>query len=197
HGVVMTALKSWSGKGDDIFVTTQAALDECIDGEYGLMYYDADGLGAGVRGDARVINERHAKQGIAAIKVDPFAGSAAVFEPEKEMVKGRKNKDFFSNLKAQSWWMLRMRFQNTFRAINDIEYDPEMIISIPSDLPERAQLMVELSQPTYTKNGSGKIVVDKQPDSAKSPNRADSVMICYSPLVRRPQAFATGGNRTF
>lgn len=183
HGVVMTTLKSWSGKGDDIFGTTQTAMDECVDGEYSLMYYDADGLGAGVRGDARVINEQRRERGQSEINVEPFRGSAGVHDPDGEMVEKRLNKDFFANLKAQSWWSLRMRFLNTYRAVGGMEYDADQIISIPSDLPERDKVVMELSQPTYTKNGAGKILVDKQPDGSKSPNRADAVMICFNPAL--------------
>ncbi|EBG2976120.1 TerL protein, partial [Salmonella enterica subsp. enterica] len=40
----------------------------------------------------------------------------------------------------------------------------------------------ELSQPTWSKNAVGKILVDKQPDGTKSPNLADSVMIAYAPM---------------
>ena len=40
---------------------------------------------------------------------------------------------------------------------------------------------MELSQPTYTVNGVGKIVIDKAPEGTKSPNLADAVMIAYQP----------------
>ena len=150
------------------------------------MFYDADGLGAGVRGDARVINEKNREAGQREIIVEPFRGSGAVHDPEGEIVEKRQNKDFFANLKAQSWWWLRLRFQETFRALEGRDYDPEFIISLSSediDPKELALLTTELSQPTYTKNGSGKILVNKQPDGASSPNRADSVMICFNPQV--------------
>ncbi len=102
------------------------------------------------------------------------------------MVEKRLNKDFFANLKAQSWWSLRLRFQETFRALDGRDYDPDMIISLSSediDAKELALLTTELSQPTYTKNGVGKILVNKQPDGTASPNRADSVMICFNPQI--------------
>lgn len=188
HGVVLKYLDTWSGKGDDIFGTTQKAMDHCQDRGINTMFYDADGLGAGVRGDARVINEKNLETGQREIIVEPFRGSGAVHDPEGEIVEKRQNKDFFANLKAQSWWWLRLRFQETFRALEGRDYDPEFIISLSSediDPKELALLTTELSQPTYTKNGSGKILVNKQPDGASSPNRADSVMICFNPQVAR------------
>lgn len=186
HGIVLNYLDTWSGKGDDIFGTTQKAMDLSIDQSIDTLFYDADGLGAGCRGDARVINELQREKGLPEVNVDSFRGSGSVYEPDDEMVEGRKNQDFFANLKAQSWWWLRIRFQETFRAIDGREYDPDMLISLDSNAlndRELALLTTELSQPTYTKNGTGKILVNKQPDGTASPNRADSVMICFNPQV--------------
>jgi hypothetical protein len=39
---------------------------------------------------------------------------------------------------------------------------------------------MELSQPTYSKNGVGKILINKAPDGTRSPNLADTVMIRFS-----------------
>lgn len=186
HGIVLNYLDTWSGKGDDIFGTTQKAMDLSIEQSIDTLFYDADGLGAGCRGDARVINELQREKGLPEVNVDSFRGSGSVHEPDDEMVEGRLNKDFFANMKAQAWWWLRMRFQETYRAIEGREYDPDMLISLSSDELEEKELALlttELSQPTYTKNGTGKILVNKQPDGTASPNRADSVMICFNPQV--------------
>ena len=181
HGVVIEHLEEWSGKGDDIFGTVERAFGLCDELDYGRLRYDADGLGAGVRGDARVINERRRGNIQNPISVDAFRGSAGVVRPEAQDVKGRKNEDFFQNLKAQSWWSLRMRFLNTFRAVTaNAPYDADEIISIPSTLANRSKLCMELSQPTYSINGAGKIVIDKAPDGTKSPNLADSVNIRFA-----------------
>ncbi|RZG77062.1 terminase [Acinetobacter sp. WCHAc060033] len=201
YGVVLQYLDTWSGVGDDIFGTTQKAIDISLERNLDHFLYDADGLGAGVRGDARVINELNREKGIPEIDVDPFRGSGSVFEPDEEMVEARKNIDFFANLKAQAWWSLRLRFQNTYRALKGMEFDPDSIISLSSeDIPkaELEALTTELSQPTYTKNGAGKILINKQPDGASSPNRADSVMICFSGVQGRKGLKPSGaGSRVF
>lgn len=181
QGVVVEVLEEWSGKGDDIFGTVERAFRVCDERGYRSLRYDADGLGAGVRGDARVINER--RDPGHRLTVEAFRGSAGVERPEGEDVKGRKNGDFFANLKAQSWWSLRQRFQTTFRAVTEgAAFDPDEIISIPSSLPLRQKLCAELSQPTFSVNGAGKIVIDKMPDGAKSPNLADAVMIRFAKM---------------
>jgi phage terminase large subunit len=185
YGVLLNQLKSWSGKDSDIYRTVVQTFALCE--EFGLeaFDYDADGLGAGVRGDARVINEARVVQGKRRIIESPFRGSGPVWQPESEMVKGRKNKDFFQNYKAQAWWSLRQRFQATYRAVvKGLAFKPEEIISIDPALDELVPLTMELSQPTYTVNQVGKIVIDKAPDGTRSPNRADSVMICFQPAPR-------------
>jgi hypothetical protein len=63
-------------------------------------------------------------------------------------------------------------------------FDPDDLISIDSELEELVPLTMELSQPTYTINTVGKVVVDKAPEGTMSPNLADSVMICYQPAGR-------------
>lgn len=182
HGILLEYLTAWTGKGDDIFGSVQRAFGICDELGYEAFKYDADGLGAGVRGDARVINEQRAETGLPEVITEPFRGSGAVHDPEGEMVKKRKNKDFFANAKAQAWWALRIRFQRTFRAVTEgMEFEPDELISISSTLPELSKLTTELSQPTYSVNGVGKILVDKVPDGTRSPNHADAVMIGYEP----------------
>ncbi len=128
------------------------------------------------------------REGLPQIIATPFRGSGAVFDPEDEAVPGdngkqaRLNKDFFANAKAQSWWHLRKLFRNTFRALSGMDYNPDEIISISSTMKNKDRLLMELSpSPPGRKNAVGKILVDKQPDGTKSPNLADSVMICYAP----------------
>jgi hypothetical protein len=185
HGVVLDHIESWTGKGDDIFGSVERAFRICDTLGCDYFEYDADGLGAGVRGDARVINERRATQAQYPITVEAFRGSGAVHDPEGQMVTKRLNKDFFANAKAQAWWALRIRFQQTYRAvIEGMQVNSDDVISLTSTMPELQKLISELSQPTYQVNTVGKIVVDKTPEGTRSPNLADAVMICYQPAGR-------------
>lgn len=187
-GIVCDLLQQWSGKNSSIFETTKRAI--ALGEANGLtsFLYDADGLGAGVRGDATEINAQRVKESQGrkkAIVAKPFRGSGEVWRPEAEMVKERKNKDFFANLKAQSWWWLRMLFQNTHEAVTTGRvFDKDELISLDSGLMELGKLKIELSQPTYSINTAGKIVIDKKPDGMASPNLADVLMMLYSPVSR-------------
>lgn len=183
HGVVVQHMEEWAGKGSDIYETVAKAFNLCAEHDATGFKYDADGLGAGVRGDSRALNEIRKRQNVPRLLIEAFQGSGAVFDPEGEDVKGRKNKDFFANAKAQAWWRLRTRFQKTYRRIVEgIACDPSEMISLRHGLPLLAKLMVELSQPTYSLNGAGKVLVDKAPDNTRSPNLADAVMIRFSSL---------------
>jgi hypothetical protein len=44
--------------------------------------------------------------------------------------------------------------------------------------------LLEISQPTWSRNGVGKVVINKKPDGTASPNHADAVMIAFSPVNR-------------
>lgn len=181
-GILIAGIEEWHGKTvEDIYGTTQKAHEHCDEWGTTVLRYDSDGVGAGVRGDSRVLNESRSKT--KQIDAIAFHGGGEVFEKEKEFVKGRTNGDFFENLKAQSWWLLRLRFKITHEAITQgKEYNPSDLISIDPNLKNLKKLQSELSQPTYKKSGRGKIIVNKAPDGTKSPNIADSVNIAYAPM---------------
>lgn len=186
ESIVLKHIEEWTGKRSDIFETSAKAVVLCDMLHIGKLRGDADGLGAGVRGDLRVINEARTGDKIEYVE---HHGSGAKVNPDEYAIdpdhrsghNGRTNKDFFQNYKAQAWWHLRRRFENTYNWVRKgIACDPNNCISLPSTLPLLSKLQQELSQPTYGA-GTGKIVVNKKPDNSKSPNLADSVVIAYAP----------------
>jgi len=214
------SVESWKGSADlDIYHSVERSFVLCD--TYGLdgFHYDADGLGASVRGDARKINDARVDSGGKPLLVRPFRGSGDVFQPEA-IVPGtqRTALDFFENAKAQAWWHLRGLFQYTYRIIERLnagesaellrlELDLSKFISIAPNFPERARLCIELSQPVWGLSKRGKVMVDKCPVGTKtevrnaivSPNLADSVMMLYAPrhgiLTINPALLAlTSGN---
>lgn len=202
RGVRVENVTAWTGKGDDIYGTTEKAFTFCdVLGMEGFDF-DADGLGAGVRGDARVINEKRDRK----LAVHPFRGSGEVVDKDKPIETAaprnekklpgeivRTNADYYANAKAQAWFSLRARFQRGFRALEmhrkgedwRAAYDPDDLISISSRIPELATLTSQLSQATYKQSGAGKMLIDKAPAGTRSPNHADAVVIRYAPRKRR------------
>lgn len=212
RGIEVDRVTSWSGKGADIFDSVQKAFAIADVLGFDELEYDADGLGAGVRGDARVLNEQRLRK----ITVHAWRGSGAIVEPDKPIPTAaprnlkrepgevvRLNGDYFENAKAQAWFDLRARFQRTARAIKMHEagenwreaYGPDDLISLNPAMPELAKVTVQLSQPTYKQAKSGKMMIDKTPDGSTSPNHADSVVIRFAPRKRKGRynldAFAT------
>lgn len=175
-GSLVRHARQWSGKGIDIVQTTANAAGFCDDHGYSYVTYDADGVGSGVRGAARVVNAERSRK----LTFEPYRGSEGVLHPEREDEYGRLNKDFFQNRKAQAWWRTRKRFERTWQAVTKgIKYEAHQMIALDKDSLGDAltQITMQLSQPTFTRNEAGKIVVDKLPDGAKSPDLGDGVVI--------------------
>lgn len=194
QGVRVEDVTAWTGKGDDIFGTVQRAFTICDEERLDGFTYDADGLGAGVRGDARVINDARKDNKVRQINVAPFRGSGAVHKPddaiptanpsERRDKDARKNGDYFLNANAQAAWNLRVRFQRTFRAVEAgglDGYAVDDLICINGAMPALGKLQQELSQPTYEQTTAGKIQVVKTPQGAKSPNHFDALKIYFAP----------------
>lgn len=201
HGILLEHIEQWPGTdAGDLYASTARAFLLCDQYRLPSFCYDADGMGAAVRGDARVLNEKRMegnatrKPGeplVKPLKVKAFRGSAsgdALFQPDA-WVKGadgkpldRRNKDYYANYKAQSWLHLRWKFQQTYRAVVKLmAIDHDDIISLSSTMKDLGRVVVELSQPVYDQNTAGKMLVDKQPDGVASPNEADAVMMAFAP----------------
>lgn len=195
YGILLHHVESWSGKAADIYASVVKAFSICDQWKCTHLNYDSDGLGSGVRGDARVLNEARQAAGQPLINDKPFRGSGAVLDPEREMVPGRLNRDFFANAKAMSWWSLRMRFESTYKAVVEKQpFVPDNLISLSSKIPELTSLILELSQPSFSLNNAGRVIIDKAPDNTRSPNLADSVMIALNPIDRFLETLIKLGN---
>ena len=91
----------------------------------------------------------------------------------------------FLNLKAQLWWALRLRFEKTWETkTGKRKHPPEEMISIIN----HPQLILELSQQRYEfDEGSGRLRMESKKKMKSrgiaSPNLADSLVICFSPVI--------------
>lgn len=183
HGLLVTHCSSWRGKGSFLHETTDRAYLLCDELHLEGFDYDADGMGAGVRSDVDRIEQRRKDEGLKKLRVSAYRGSAEVLEPDRQ-VRGtdRTAKDLYQNRKAQSWGELARRAAETARAVLEGgKYDLDMIVSLDSTIPELSELCIEFSQAQWKISANGKLMVDKTPDGAASPNMADSVVILFSP----------------
>lgn len=184
HGVVATAVEEWSGKDLDIYTSVSTVISKASAQSIPRVIYDADGLGAGVRGDATSLMKkvRYPIQFIA------FKGSKRPQYPYKKEFSNTRNDGYFCNLKAQMWWLLRQRMLLTYRILHNeqpLQGNEDKIISISSECSNLSKLTRELSQPCFEINEAGKFKIDKAPKGSRSPNLADAFMIAFSRLDPR------------
>jgi hypothetical protein len=91
----------------------------------------------------------------------------------------------FTNLAAELWWRLRLRFQATWERLElGTSHPDDECISL-ADLeghPQLPTLVAQLSQPVWNKTGrADKIHVDKKGNGISSPDHAEAVMYAYAP----------------
>lgn len=184
RGIVLRSVEEWGKR--DTGATTRRAVDACKGLGALELQYDSIGVGAGVKAEAnRLKEEKLMPKGLRLI---PWNAGAEVQDKDKRVIPHDKdsplNGDFYANLKAQGWWQLRRRFENTWRAVNEpgFTYSIDDLISLPSGLPLLRKIEKELSQPTASQSARMKLLVDKAPDGTRSPNVADAIMMCYWPI---------------
>lgn len=153
------------------------------------MYFDAGGMGAGIKSDlARIPKNPGDGSGPEAKKFIPFHFGGKVHGGDRYYIKHRalkvKNKDFFSKANGQAWWNIRLRLENTIKALDGANIDLSKCFFINGNIDNLEKLLTELSQATYD-DATGKIVIDKAPDGSESPNLADSVIMCYVSDIRK------------
>lgn len=185
-GPVLKFLDQW-GEGDVAKTARRAVANATALSKRQTLQYDCIGVGAGVKAEANNLKEAGAMP--KGVHFVPWNAGAAVLNPDDPVVPGDDesplNKDFYTNLKAQGWWELRNRFYRTHQAVTEgAKHDPSDMISIPSDLPHKAQLMKELSQVTASQGARLKLMINKKPSGTKSPNLADCVVQNYWPVPR-------------
>jgi hypothetical protein len=184
-GPSLLSCDDWA-EGDTGYTTRRAVMALSSLGPVSLQY-DSVGVGAGVKSEANRLAQ--AGEMPASITYTAWSAGAGVLNPDKRIVPQDPdtplNKDYFANLKAQAWWQLRLRFERTHRAITEgLQFNPDDLISLPSDMPKLRQLQKELAQATVSKTtGALKLSVDKSPSGTKSPNLADAVVMAFWPVT--------------
>lgn len=182
-GIELWDVESWNGMDGEL--TLRKALRTCDQLEVTELMYDPVGVGESVTTAWAGMGRRGEKP--KGLNLVGWNGGAAVINPDKRTdpnnVKSLKNKDQYMNLKAQSWFSLRKRFENAWLARQGREYDKEHLISIPRDMRNLQKITDELTQPQHELSATGKTKVNKQPDGAPSPNLADAIHMAFFPLT--------------
>lgn len=183
-GSIIAAVDEWQG-GEDKLRESAARVKKTAEVNQATnIGYDSIGVGAGTGSHLNAMGwEKHYK----------FNAGGKVANPKKDYGDTTiKNADFFSNLKAQCWWLVADRFRNTHLAVTQPEkykFKAEEMVSISSDIDQKLldRLIDELSEPKRDYDAQGKVKVESKKDLAKrgvaSPNLADSVIIALNPNI--------------
>lgn len=143
-----------------------------VDNNIIRLFFDASGLGAGAKSDFNRLHHDYI--------VEPFVGGSRPNGYDKEFLNKITNGQYFRNLKAQAWWNLRVRAENTLRLLDGENIILDNCLFISENITNINKLLLELSQATY-KHEDSKLIVDKQPERGQSsPNMADAVVLSFA-----------------
>lgn len=182
HGPLLKSVEVW--QKPYLYMTTLKAHTRALMFGISRLFYDATGIGAGVRSDLSRIAGRP-------YKAKPFIFGGAVEGKERLYSYERKNEDMFARKNIQAGWNLRLRLQNTMYLLEGRkDVTPEECLFIDGKIKNLNKLLKELSQPLYDYDASGKMVVVKQPKvlgvpKKESPNRYDACIMAYAHDIRR------------
>ncbi len=193
HGSVVCYAQSWyDGDAND---SADKAITWAKAHGVNMFLWDGSGLGAALRRDittaykdtAVLVDEYKAGEGVknpeAPVELDNWLNK------EAEGRNTRKNKDQFGDRGSQDIYLLRRRFEKTYRAIEHGEYsNPDELISLDSEgIGEfMAQLRAELCRipRIYDNNGKFRRMPKKQMREKlkiRSPGMADSLIMTMQP----------------
>lgn len=191
RGSVVKLAAEWGER--DPGVTARRAFRECHETSPIVLQYDCIGLGTNVKSEFNRIKQ---DEGIDVrwLTLVAWNAGAAVQDPGEPVIRRDRdsptNKNYFENFKAQAWWNVARRFYRTWRMIQALEdklddgeeasFSPNALISLDSaTIPQAilSKLMRELSQATMGQSSRLKLLVNKAPEGAKSPNLADALIM--------------------
>lgn len=191
HGIVTLWGENWKGGEDELLKSTTRVYNKAI--PLGAeVTYDSIGVGAMAGAKFQELNdEREAEGLIGKIRYSKFIAGGKVVDPDGLYIdtddEKISNRDFFSNVKAQAWWLVADRFRNTYNAVRKGEkFKTEDLISISSDMPGLATLITQLSIVRRDFDTAGRVKVESKKDLSKrevdSPNDADAFIMAYAPV---------------
>ena len=173
----------WQGKEHELEKSV-ARVRKFATKNNAFVVYDSIGVGAGTGSMLK---------GGGFNRFAGFNAGGKIHKPNRKY-NNEKQKDFFSNIKAQSWWMVADRFRNTYDYVvnGNKNYKPEDLISISSEIDNIEALISELSIPRRDFDKAGKVKVESKDDlkarDIKSPNRADAFIMALSKSLVRNRA---------
>ncbi len=196
HGNIIMAADEWSGLEDELLKSCAKVYNKAVMFG-GKIIWDSIGVGAFAGSKFAELNvERSLK-----VDYEPFNAGGAVDDPKGTYMKLPHvkilNGEHFSNIKAQKWDEVAIRFRKTFEAVEKGRKHPfDELISLNSETLGPAMLkkiQMELASPHKDVDRMGKFKVESKDDmrdrGIKSPNVADALIMSMIKPKRSPSTF--------
>lgn len=183
----------WKAREDEL-LKSATRVWAMADDSQSIIVYDSIGVGAFVGAHINSINSQHpTRRNIYHVG---FNAGGEVYNKEEYYRSQKPNGDMFSNIKAQTWWLVADLLRNSY--IADREHkegklcrfkDDEMIF-IDSGMAWLNLLIDELATPLRDFDNAGRVKVESKKDLAKatrhggpvpSPNLADAFVMNFAP----------------
>ncbi len=191
-GSIIKSVHEWPLNRDP-GITARKAVAVCREDLPCALQYDCIGIGAGVKTETNRLREEDLLP--KGLRVVAWNAGGKVLNGGTRLIpddeQSPRNKDYYGNLKAQAWWELRLRFYRTWHMITTmgtedaVEYDSCEMISIDSKAVGQKmliKLIQELSQAVIKHDSKMRMIIDKAPNGASSPNLADGTVMAFWPL---------------
>ena len=162
----------WSGGKNELTKSAKRVKTEAVKHDATIIY---DSIGVGAHTGSTLKDNNF-------YSFRPFNAGGKVYKPMRKY-KGIKQGEFFSNIKAQAWWIVADMFRNTHDYVvnGNHNYTVNDLVSINGKMRRLQQLMSELSTPRQDFDKQGRVKVESKDDlkarGIKSPNLADSCIM--------------------
>ena len=139
------------------------------------LFFDAGGLGAGVRSDLIELGRRP-------YFVRPVKFGSAPDGADVKFDRHQRNRDAFALKNGQLAWALQLRASNTELLSDGHDVDPARCLFINPELlvsQDTSQLLEQLNQPTWDDGDGGKIKIAKAQEGENSPDMYDAAALAF------------------
>jgi len=167
------------GDDESVIVYGRGSCIEGIEGKFGI---DTNENAGWIKNKHKQLNAIHSN-------IDIIGVGAGVYDQSKSIhgINGvnvsmaANDHERFYNLRAELYWNLRERFENTYKYVKNGErFDEYDLISLSGDDQE---LISQLTVIKYKFHSNGKIIMESKEDMkkriGKSPDRADALMLKF------------------
>lgn len=194
-GNVVLKADEWQGLEDELLKSSARVYN--IAKETGAsIVWDSIGVGAFAGSKFADLNAEHKRS----IVYEPFNAGGAVQDPDGVYMRfphvNITNREHFSNIKAQMWDEVAVRFRKTYEAVEKgVKHPFDELISLNSETLGKTildKIKFELAAPHKDIDRMGKFKVESKDDlrdrGIKSPNIADALIMS---LIRPKRSAAT------